>query len=217
MRTRRRAVRIELLDRSATRIIPEFQQLAVGVIALWLAFSAGRPTRRTIAVGALSLVVSLASIGVYIEWRQAASGLSGLTTNSAWSLYARVAPWADCTKFTPPAETQKLCETTPPSRRGYLSSTDYIFNESPAARLFGPSFRVSRYPHAMTLLRRWSEAAILGQPLDYLHAVWLDTIRLVDPNHQSYGSSVAGRATRTVAVARLRSRILVLAFMALIP
>jgi len=31
------------------------------------------------------------------------------------------------------------------------------------------------------------EAAILGQPLAYLHAVWLDTIRLVFPNHHSYG------------------------------
>ena len=45
----------------------------------------------------------------------------------------------------------------------------------------------------MTLLRKWSEAAILGQPLDYLHAVWLDTIRLVDPNHRSYGEQSADK------------------------
>jgi len=160
----------------------------VAVIAVWLVFSAGRPTRRTIAAGALSLLVSLASLGVYIEWRHAASGLNGLTTNSAWNLYGRVAPWADCTKFTPPPGTRPLCETAPPSQRGLRRSSYYVFGpSSPALAMLGPSYQVSTYPHAMTLLASWSEAAILGQPLDYLHAVWLDTIRLVDPNHRSYG------------------------------
>src|SRR5437588_1418883 len=164
----------------------------VAVISLWLLFSVGRPTRRTIAVGALSLVVSLATIGAYVQWRHAASGRSGLTTNNSWNLYGRVAPWADCTKFTPPSHTRALCETTAPSRRGYRSTEYYIFTSaSPAWRLFGPAYLVSKYPHAMTLLRRWSEAALLGQPLDYLHAVWLDTIRLVDPNHRSYGDLAA--------------------------
>ncbi len=160
----------------------------VAVIALWLLFSAGRPTRRTIAVGLLSLVVSLASIGVYVEWRHAASGLSGLTTNGSWTLYGRVAPWADCTKFTPPPRhpgavrnDAALAAALPQHRRATSSTA------SPAVELFGPSYFVSKYPHAMARLRQWSQAAILGQPLDYLHAVWLDTIRLVDPNHHSYG------------------------------
>lgn len=160
----------------------------VAVIALWLSFSAGRPTCRTIAVGALSLVVSLASIGAYVEWRHAGSGLSGLTTNGSWSLYGRVAPWADCRKFTPPPGTEQLCERTPLSRRPYQSNAEYIFGPSPARQLLGPAYVVSKVPHAMARLRRWSEAAILGQPLGYLHAVWLDTIRLVDPNHPSFGS-----------------------------
>jgi hypothetical protein len=164
----------------------------VAVIALWLAFSAGRPTRRTLVIGALSLVISLATIGVYMGWRQAASGLSGLTTNGNWALYGRVAPWADCTKFTPPPGTGALCETTPPSQRGYRDGGYYLFSpESPAVKLLGLSYLVSKYPHAMTLLRKWSDAAILGQPLDYLHAVWLDTIRLFDPNHRSYGEGGA--------------------------
>jgi hypothetical protein len=169
----------------------------VAVIALWLAFSAGRPTRRTLTVGALSLVVSLATVGVYAGWHHAASGRPGLiTSNNAWNLYGRVAPWADCTKFTPPRGTRALCERTPPSHRGYpfpkskrpRSSEYYIYSpESPAYRLLGPAYFVSKHPHAMALLQKWSEAAIRGQPLDYLHAVWLDTIRLFDPNHRSYG------------------------------
>jgi hypothetical protein len=169
----------------------------IAVIALWLAFSAGRVTRRTLALGALSLVLSMTTVGAYTAWRHAASDAPGLlTSNSAWNLYGRVAPWADCTKFTPPRGTRALCETTPVSRRRYPTprskklrpSEYYIYNpKSPAYRLFGPAYFLPRRPHAMRLLRSWSEAAILGQPLDYLHAVWLDAIRLFDPNHPSYG------------------------------
>jgi hypothetical protein len=160
----------------------------IAVIALWLVFSAGRPSRRTLAVGALSLVVSLASLGVYIEWRHAATGLSGLTSNNAWNLYGRVAPWANCAKFTPPAGTELLCEATPLSQRTMHEAAQYIYwPSSPAQRLYGPPFRISKYPNAMGLMEKWSEAAILGEPLEYLHAVWLDTLRLYDPNRHSYG------------------------------
>src|SRR5262249_53413180 len=122
----------------------------VAVVAIWLCFSAGRPTRRTLAVGVLSLAVSLASIGVYIEWRHAASGLSGLTTNNAWNLYGRVAPWANCEKFTPPSGTRALCNTPPSwSPQARVAGT-YIFGSaSPARQLFGPPYFVSSNPRAM--------------------------------------------------------------------
>jgi len=90
--------------------------------------------------------------------------------------------------FKPPPGTRPLCEPTPPSQRHDHSNADYIFQYSPAQQLLGPSYLVSKYPHAMALLQKWSEAVILNQPLDYLHAVSLDAIRLVDPNHFSYGA-----------------------------
>ena len=34
-----------------------------------------------------------------------------------WNLYARAAPFADCSKFTAPAGTEILCEQRPPSER----------------------------------------------------------------------------------------------------
>ena len=40
----------------------------------------------------------------------------------------------------------------------------------------------------MSRLWEFSISAIEGQPLDYLNAVWQDTIRLVDPDHPSYGN-----------------------------
>lgn len=161
----------------------------VAVVALWLAFSAGRPSRRSLAVGGLALALALGTVGVYAIWRSAAADLPGtLTSNNAWNLYGRVAPWADCEKFTPPPGTAGLCEQTPASQRGYRSSEEYIYNsESRAQRLYGPPYEVSSDPEAMRRMQEWSEAAIRGQPLDYLNAVWRDTLRLFSPNTASYG------------------------------
>ena len=160
----------------------------IAVIALWLAFSAGRPSRRSLAVGALSLAVALATVGVYAGWRSAASDMPGLlTSNNAWNLYSRVAPWADCDKFTPPPGSEGLCETTPVSQRGHRSGEEYVYrSDYPAQRLFGPPYHVSD-PEAMELMQEWSLAAIRGQPLEYIHAVWLDTVRLFDSDAHSYG------------------------------
>src|SRR5262249_57321098 len=46
----------------------------VAVVAVWLCFSARRPTRRTLAGGLLSLAVSLASSGGRISWRHRPPG-----------------------------------------------------------------------------------------------------------------------------------------------
>ena len=158
------------------------------IAPLWLLLCRRRPTRRTFALGAVSLVMALGSVGGYIEWRQLASGLSGLTTNGNWNLYGRVAPWADCTKFTPPPGTQQLCDATPPAERAGHSAEYYIYSpDSPAQRLIGPPYAISPDRYAMSRLWEFSLSAIWGQPLDYLNAVWQDTLRLVDPNHPSYG------------------------------
>jgi hypothetical protein len=161
----------------------------VAVASLWLVFNAGRPSRRTWTAGALCLLVSLATIGAYAGWRSAAADLPGtLTSNNAWNLYGRVAPWADCEEFEPPRGTERLCQDTPASQRGYHSGEEYIYNpESPAQRLYGAPYLLPSDPTAMDRLQKWSEAALRGQPLDYLNAVWLDTRRLFSPNAPSYG------------------------------
>jgi hypothetical protein len=160
----------------------------VAIVSLWLVFNAGRPTRPTLIAGALCLVFSLATIGVYAGWRSAAADLPGtLTSNNAWNLYGRVAPWADCQKFDPPAGTEGLCQNTPASQRGYHSGEEYIYSpESLAQQLYGPPYLLPADPTAMDRVQEWSEAALRGQPLDYLNAVWLDTRRLFSPNTPSY-------------------------------
>lgn len=158
------------------------------ILAIWLVFSAGRPTRRTLISGALCLVVALATIAVYAGWRNVATDQPGvLTSSNAWNLYGRVASWADCREFDPPPGTEELCEATPLAERGLRSGEEYIFGDSPATRLFGPPYRLSSDPTAMDRLQEWSQAALMGQPLEYLRAVLLDTRRLFSPNAPSYG------------------------------
>jgi hypothetical protein len=164
----------------------------VVVVVVWFLFSRGRPGRRTALLAAVALVSAGATIEVYIEWRQLASGHSGLTTNDAWNLYGRVAPWADCNDFTPPPGTQVLCESTAPAQRGYRPSEYYIYGGlSPAIAAFGPVYLYPKNPRAPALLESFAQAAILGQPLAYLHAVARDAVRLIDPDFPSYGDQSA--------------------------
>jgi hypothetical protein len=92
------------------------------VACVWLVFNRGRPTRRTLALGFICLGAALAIVGIYAGWRSAATDQPGtLTSNNAWNIYGRVAPWADCTKFKPPSGTAGLCQKTPPAQRGFHS------------------------------------------------------------------------------------------------
>ena len=112
------------------------------------------------------------------------------------------APFADCTKFTPPAGTEGLCESLPPDERlgrspqgpgtgpggERLTGQSYIYGTtSPAQKLFGPPYNVSPVPDANAKLGEWSLAVIKGQPLDYLDTLWNDSIRVVLPDHRSLG------------------------------
>jgi hypothetical protein len=160
----------------------------VVVLPLWLLFASGRVSRGAAVRAGVALVASLAVIGGYIGWRHAETGLSGLTTNGDWNLYGRVAPFADCTRFTPPDATRRLCDPIPPDRRQGRNVEWYIYRpESPAQRLFGPPYLVSEDPDANSKLRSFSLAAIRAQPADYLDAVADDLLRIVDPDHPSDG------------------------------
>jgi hypothetical protein len=177
--------------------------ILVPLVAGWFLFSRGRPSLQTVLRAALAIALSLGVLGGYIALRHHETGLSGLTTNGNWNFYGRVATFADCTKFTPPAGTDALCDPTPPSQRlgrspvhgpgpgpggDRKTGQSYIYNsDSPAVALFGPAYAVSADPRAGKKLRDWSIAVIKAQPFDYLDAVWQDTVRLVVPNHRSLG------------------------------
>ena len=84
-----------------------------------------------------------------------------------WHLYQRVAPFADCSQFTPPAGTEALCETTPRDQR--LGGDHYLYDEdSPARQAFGAVGAED------AKLGAFARQVILHQPLDYARAMWND-------------------------------------------
>ncbi len=150
----------------------------VGLVAIPLATIALLPAvsgtwrSRAMRAGAL-LAVAAALVGAYLGAQAAQTGSASLSRDSGWVLYSRVAPFADCSKFTPPAGTAGLCERTPPAAR---PGTDfYMWDASPAWRVFGGQ------PHGNAKLGAFARAAIAHQPGDYLAAVAHDFIRYIAP------------------------------------
>jgi hypothetical protein len=132
-----------------------------------------------LALGAL-VAPACVVVGTYLAVQSADTGFTGLTYDSGRVLYARVAKFADCSKFTPPAGARALCENTPPARRGsfnqYLTGfPDHASEVTLAGRSISPAWRVfGAPPKGNAQLRGFAWAAITHQPLDYLDAVASD-------------------------------------------
>ena len=125
---------------------------------------------------ALAVVAVAVVLGGYLQVQKHQVGATGFSRASGWSSYSRVGQFADCSKFTPPAGTEKLCEKRPPSER---PSTDFYFwsGGSPARLAFGPPNTNDEQVGA------FAHAALRAQPGDYLKAVGQDFARYVWPEH----------------------------------
>src|SRR2546428_4996945 len=116
-----------------------------------------------------------AVLGPYGIRAAASGGPTGWTAVSGWNEYGRSAPFADCTKFKPPAGTRRLCQRTPPARRP--ASLFYLWYRGPPARA-----AVGGPPNHDALLGTFGRRAILAQPWDYLDQVVSELPRFVDWN-----------------------------------
>ena len=106
--------------------------------AVWLVFAVpGAPWRRRAVVTAVGVLGALALLVPYYVVEYAAEGRVGLSRNGAWNVYGRVAPFADCSKFTPPKGTGMLCENAPRAKRPYTNQYTFNWYYSPAIRYFG--------------------------------------------------------------------------------
>jgi hypothetical protein len=105
------------------------------LLVLWLLLGTGGRWRERARAAAVSLACIAAVVGGYALVQERHTGVLTLTTPAgAWNLYARVAPFADCTKFTPPPGTAALCEKTPPAQRT-LTDDQYMFQPNVSAAL----------------------------------------------------------------------------------
>lgn len=89
----------------------------------------------------------------------------GIAPSPGWYLYGRVAQFADCHRFTPPAGTAVLCETRPASQRP--SAYYYMFEpQAPAPRHIGD------FGTKDSLVGAWAERALRAQFGDFLSTAW---------------------------------------------
>ena len=126
------------------------------------------------------LVGAVAVIAPYLYHHHSQTGSWGFTTSGNLALYGRVAPFADCSKFTPPAGTAKLCIHQPVSQR-YGSQAWEFSPTSPAVIAYG----YRSHPGENSQLESFALAAIEGQPLTYLEYVGRDMLRIIDPSYLS--------------------------------
>jgi hypothetical protein len=168
--------------------------LAVAPVALLVVLVAGGGTWRERAVRvALAAAVAAVPIGWYLHDQRAQSGIGGFTADGNFDLYGRVAPFADCHRFHPPAGTARLCITTPRSQRPGPNYWEFTIN-SPAVKAYAEPDESTPQKSENAQLAAFARAAILAQPLDYLEYVGRDLWRLVNPGSPSSPYRAIGNA-----------------------
>jgi hypothetical protein len=151
------------------------------VLLLWFLIASRGALRRRFATTAIAAAGACAILGTYLVAEYRAVGDVGMSRNGGFHLYGRVAPFADCSKFTPPVGTEPLCETTSRSERPIVDA--YVFNYwfSPGVRWFNSPFYAT--PEASDAVAAWAWEAIKAQPVDYLEEVGAGMLRYVAPEN----------------------------------
>lgn len=139
-------------------------------LAVWLFFAlSGAWRARLLAAVAAAATAGVVVLG-YFALNESETGYFGFSQSSGWGLYSRTAPFAECTRFDPPAGTESLCETTPVDSR---PGPDFYGWEagSPARQLFGEQ------PNGDEQLSDFAREVITHQPLSYAEDVARDFAR----------------------------------------
>ncbi|MGO9750807.1 MAG: phospholipid carrier-dependent glycosyltransferase [Solirubrobacteraceae bacterium] len=183
-------------------VIPVF----VGYL-LWM-----RVGWRVLAAYAVAVLLPLLA---YANGEYAKFGTFGLTQESGWTLYGRVAGFADCAGAGVAPVAKRLCETAAQRASHPDASTWYIFDaSSPAVRMFGGQSRsVATQRFSDGVLRAFAIRIVLHQPLDYLAAVGGDFLRFFTPGATAFDDSTSATALPVTAGAEyidqyVRSRFL---------
>jgi hypothetical protein len=165
----------------------------IGALVLIAVVGAGGALGRRLAAGGVVAGGAAAVLGIYVALFSITGGAYlGLTDMSGWFQYARVAHFADCTKFTPPKGTAVLCEKQPESERlgpvGYTSVPDSI-----GRRHFPLT------PDGAKQVGKFARATMAAQPLDYAQAAGTDLFRFLAWPGAGDDSPGAGVPSSTVS------------------
>lgn len=181
-----RAVVAGLLVAVAT-LIREVAPFTIPVALVYLLWT--RAGRRPRVAFLLAAVLPLLVYSALIDHR---FHVFGMTATPGWTLYGRVAGFADCTGVKLEARARGLCETSA-QRASHPGTPDwYIWGPSPAQRLFHPATQ-SRAQVAPTnqVLESFSRTMILHHPLDFASATLSDFLRYFTPGAVPYNDAVS--------------------------
>lgn len=161
----------------------------VPALVVW-AMARSRPSwRGRLRAGALCVAGCAIVLLPYLIAGHSATGQWSLTRASGEQLYGRVATFADCRRFHPPAGTAQLCPKVPASRRP--NANWYLFDPaSPLVRSLGtpgpynpfdPNLVHYRYPPEGAL-SAFDRAALLHQPLDFVTTTLQGLFKYIAPH-----------------------------------
>jgi hypothetical protein len=145
------------------------------VVGVWAFIVLGGTMRQRIGRALAAVVPAAVVLAAYLLVASSIGPYTGIDEMGGWDLYSRVAPFANCEKFTPPPGTRMLCESTPPATRYGPFYYSWV-TTSPGRRAFPLSPSGGKKPG------EFARAAIEGQPFAYLKAVVKDMVRYVDPS-----------------------------------
>ncbi|MGO9971433.1 MAG: phospholipid carrier-dependent glycosyltransferase [Solirubrobacteraceae bacterium] len=139
----------------------------------------------------------------YAGAEQARFGTFALTQESGWTLYGRIAGFADCAGAGVAPAARPLCETAAQRASQPDSGTWYIFDgASPAVREFGPLSRTeAEQRYSDGVLRAFSIRIIEHQPLAYLDAAGSDFLRFFTPGATAFDDAVSATSLPAAAAA----------------
>jgi hypothetical protein len=148
--------------------------VAMPVFLLCVAFQTTGSFVNRARVVAIAVLPATVVFGLYVTAFEVSDGkYLGMTNMSGWNLYSRVAPFADCTQFTPPAGTQQLCETTATGERDGSLGYEWDLN-SRGNTVF------TMEPPDSKIVGKFGREVIVHQPLAYLKMVGVEALRYLD-------------------------------------
>ena len=158
-------------------------------LMLWAVLAKSGSIRMRIAAPLAVLAGVLLTLGPYLLHQHSKTDSWGLTRTTGWTLAARMSTFADCSKFTPPAGTEAMCDDPIPAvRRPNAAAYQFDPAVSPALRKFGSPLadytvddpqRLAFAPDG--LQRKFALAVVRHQFGTYLGTVGDGLVKYVNP------------------------------------